>query len=437
MLYYFVRPFAREVIRVFFRKIYISGKEKIPKGVPIIIAANHPTAFAEPCVMACFQPRALHFLVRGNLFKKSWANYFLRALHMLPVFRIGDGGYGKVKDNYSTFTYCEDALGKGKSIMIMAEGRCIHEKRLRPLRKGTARIAMGTIERYKDVDVYVVPVGINYTYADQFRSELMIKFHEPLRARDYFGDDAVHPNVAITNFTKLLREKLTENIIIINDKEDDELTEHLFVLDRSHRPSNFLPAIEYTSVPLDREKAIANKVNEMDALQKNDLKAKTSTYFAALEEADTTDRAVVRDKRNFLGTTLFLLLGFIPALLGYTFTFPPAKLAQYLTDTKVKSREFISSVLLGAAAGGYLLYLIIIAIVLANVGSWLWLGVVVALFLTGYFYLYYNEAYQSWREDRQLRKLSDTKVEELKAQRSTIMNAFEFNIETIARSKEQ
>ena len=424
MLYYFVRPYAREVIRLFFRKIHISGKDKIPKGVPVIIAANHPTAFAEPCVMACYQPRALNFLVRGNLFKKPWANYFLRALHMLPVFRIGDGGYGKVKDNYSTFTYCEDALGEGKTIMIMAEGRCIHEKRLRPLRKGTARIAMGTIERYTDADVYVVPVGINYTYADQFRNELMIQFHDPLRARDYFGKEGEHPNVAITNFTALLREKLTENIIIIQKPEDDDLAEHLFVLNRSHRPSSFLPVVVDSSLPFEQEKAIADKVNEMDELEKTELKSKTSAYFEEIQAADTTDAALVRDRKNFLGANLFLALAFLPAFLGYLFNFLPAKLAQYITDTQVKSREFVSSVLLGGMAGGYLLFYLMWLIIILSTQNWWLLGVVIVLSLAGRFYLYYKEVYENWRADRNLRKLGEERIGALKLKRQEIMDRF-------------
>ena len=422
MLYYIVRPIAREGIRVFFRKIYITGREKIPQDKPIIIAANHPTAFAEPCVMACFQKRPLNFLVRGNMFAKPWANFFLRALHMLPVFRIIDGGYGKLKNNYSTFKYCEDALGAGKAIMIMAEGRCIHEKRLRPLRKGTARIALGTLERFKDADVYILPVGVNYNYADQFRSELMIKFNDPIRAIDYLDPEKVHPNTAITEFTALLREKLKEVIVIIDKKEDEALVEHLLVMNRSHRPSNFLPVVDESSAPLDQEIAIADQINAMPEADKTQLFEKTKAYFDQVNKYETTDRSMVKNKQSFGGTSLFLFLGAIPAFLGFVFAFLPSRLGQFITDSQVKSREFISSVLLGAGLGSFLVYLIVLVSIIGSMGAWWLLTPLFVLLCCSYFFVYYKEVYNGWRADRMRSKIPASTYTDLMEQRKVIMD---------------
>ena len=70
MIYSFVRPIAAYALKIFFRKIYFTNRDRIPKGKPLILAINHPTAFIEPCILACFLPIKLHFLVRGDLFKK-------------------------------------------------------------------------------------------------------------------------------------------------------------------------------------------------------------------------------------------------------------------------------------------------------------------------------------------------------------------------------
>ena len=178
MLYPLVRPLATIAIWAFYRKIYLSNAHRIPKEGPVILAANHPTAFMEPCILACFQDRPLHFLVRGDLFKKNIFASLLRSLNMLPVYRIQDGGYSNLKNNFSTFEDCFRALKDGKAIMILAEGRTIHEKKLRPIRKGTARIAFGALDKYGEMDLPIIPVGVNYTYADQPRSEVMIDFGE-------------------------------------------------------------------------------------------------------------------------------------------------------------------------------------------------------------------------------------------------------------------
>ncbi|MBK6903255.1 MAG: hypothetical protein IPH04_10715 [Saprospirales bacterium] len=68
MLYPITRPLAKIALSVFFRKLYLSGLENIDWEKPVILAANHPTAFIEPCILACWLPKPLHFMVRGDFF---------------------------------------------------------------------------------------------------------------------------------------------------------------------------------------------------------------------------------------------------------------------------------------------------------------------------------------------------------------------------------
>lgn len=112
MLYAAVRPLAKLGLQQYFRRIDLAGLENIPEGVPVILAANHPTAFLEPCIMACFSGHTLNFLVRGDMFRKGIHDWLLRSLNMLPIFRIRDGGYVNLKQNYATFAACNEALAK-------------------------------------------------------------------------------------------------------------------------------------------------------------------------------------------------------------------------------------------------------------------------------------------------------------------------------------
>ena len=133
MLYYIFRPIVRFALKIFFRKINLSNLDNIPVGKPVILAANHPTAFLEPCILACFQKRGLFYLVRGDIFANKSFAYILKGLHMLPVYRKRDRGYGFIKQNYSTFSTCHETLANNRTVMILAEGTTEHEKRLRPL----------------------------------------------------------------------------------------------------------------------------------------------------------------------------------------------------------------------------------------------------------------------------------------------------------------
>ena len=124
MLYALVRPVAKTGFKVFFRHIHIQGLENIPREGPLLLAANHPTAFIEPCVAACFQHRTLHFIVRGDIFKNPFYIKILKALHLIPIFRFKDG-YTNLKQNQETFRYVNQVLQNRKTIFILAEGRTI------------------------------------------------------------------------------------------------------------------------------------------------------------------------------------------------------------------------------------------------------------------------------------------------------------------------
>ena len=264
MLYRMVRPLAAIAIKTNFKKIYLSNTERIPKGKPVILAANHPTAFMEPCILACFLDRPLYFLVRGDFFKQPLFAYLLRKLHMLPVYRMRDGGYKNLKNNYSTFESCSQALKDNKTIMIMAEGSAIHEKRLRPIRKGCARIALGALERFPELEeVYVVPVGVNYTYADRPRSEVMIDFGEPILAKNCWPQYEENPQIAITNLTNQLKEALEKNVIIVAAQHDEVIAEQLLQLSRNNQSVSIFPTIQRENSALRREKAITDQLNHL------------------------------------------------------------------------------------------------------------------------------------------------------------------------------
>ncbi len=220
MLYRLVRPVARYVLDYYFDRIELEGLEHIPADAAVILAANHPTAFIEPCILACYQGRPLHFLARGDLYKNKLATMVLRALNILPVYRLEDGGYGKLRQNYDTFDACYRVLSRKKCLMILAEGRCIHEKQLRPLRKGTARIALGALDRDPTLpDVYVVPVGVNFTAADRLRSTVLIRCGAPLRAADYLEAYRKEEAATIRDFTADLRTALSAHVLQFPDPE--------------------------------------------------------------------------------------------------------------------------------------------------------------------------------------------------------------------------
>ncbi len=426
LLYHAVRPIARVAFGTYFRKIFLSGMENIPRDAGVILAANHPTAFIEPCVLACWLDRPLYFLVRGDLFNKPLYARLMNGLHMLPLFRQDESGIQAVRENYKVLDAMSQALGEGKTVMVLAEGHTVHEKRLRPIRKAVARLAFRAATQFPDKEIYVVPVGVNYTYSDRFRSEVMLEFGRPMRVKDYASLYAETPPRALRSFTRELRNRLIEHIVIIEKPEDEELTERLFELYRSEqRAEPVLPVSLKKGERFVMEKAIADGVNAMEEEEKRELWEKVEAYWKKLEHSGLSDWGVRHARALSLGQRLFLLLGALPFALGYLLNRFILHLAHTLALRKVRRKEFQASVAIGVAMGLYVVYLLVLFVAAGVLGGWKAALAVLLVPLLGFFALFYWEKRRQWRQEASAQRISGEVLQELKALRKQVFDFFE------------
>ena len=335
MLYKIVRPFARITLKVFFRKIHLAHAERVPADQAVILVANHPAAFMEPCLLSVFQPNDLYFLTKGDLFKKAWHAKFLRSLHMVPIYGRADG-VENIKKNASTLSFCHQALKKNQSVLVMAEGHTVHEKRLRPIQKGPARLAFGAIEKNGPMDLLIIPVGVNYTYAEKFREEVMFDFGTPINVMDYWADYENQAAKAIKELTKLIAKRLREQVVVIEDSSDDELVEQLLLINRNQETYSILPIIVDNKDQLIDEIQIADRVNHMQADKKAALKLTANEYFEKLAKNQITDFALKQPGYYNFGVSLALVLGFLPFLFGYVLNYLPAWITSKFAQAKAK-----------------------------------------------------------------------------------------------------
>lgn len=422
MLYRLVRPLAALGIRANYQHICISNKDRIPKDKPVILAANHPTAFMEPCILACFLDRPLFFLVRGDFFQKPIFNFLLRQLNMLPVFRMRDGGYKNLKQNYSTFDACYQALKQSKTIMILAEGRTIHEKRLRSIQKGTARIALGTLKRFPDLeDVYIVPVGVNYTYAERSRTRVMIDFGEPLRATSYLKGEAKYDAEGITKLTEDLSTALKQRVVIIEDPLDEPLTEDLLRLQRPLYALPTFPVISDSEKPLLGEKSMADRVNETASTEKSVWKEKLSTFFQELVDHRISEKDLLGPQFSRTSAFLYLVLGFVPFVIGYLWNLLPLGLASYIADNKVKDVTFYTPIKWAVGIGAFLIWTILGIIILSALSMYWAIPLLFLFMLFGYHATYYLEIAKRFVQAGIWQRLSAELQFELKAKANSLL----------------
>src|SRR5229473_1313635 len=160
-----VRTFCRAlfglVLRIFFRRIEISGLAHVPSDGPVIFVLNHPSGLIDPAFLLCLAPRRVAFLAKAPLFRMPVIAMLCRAFEAIPVHRRQDAGADPVA-NRQTFETARAVLASGGAIALFPEGASHSEPRLRPLKTGAARIALGAAAGLTGPPIQIVPAGLYY-----------------------------------------------------------------------------------------------------------------------------------------------------------------------------------------------------------------------------------------------------------------------------------
>lgn len=208
-LYRFLRVWARLGLGLFAEKVSISraSDEALRPGVPVILACNHPNSFLDAILMGVLHPRPMHFLARGDAFRKPWAARLLRAMGAIPVHRLSEGRE-HLHLNEETFEECTTLLKKGGTILIFSEGLSAHGETVRPLRKGTARLAWLAWQEAELKQMLVQPVRLSYQSYTRVPKKAAIHYASPMRLADGWPTDK--PAHFYSAFNEVLYERLSE-----------------------------------------------------------------------------------------------------------------------------------------------------------------------------------------------------------------------------------
>ena len=221
MLYLLLKILARLAIRIFCRRVVISKPGIVHTKGPVLLAVNHPNSFLDSVIIDTVFQQPVWSLARGDVFKKPLYIRLLRALKILPVYRTSEG-VENLQENYKTFSDCIGLFRAKQIITIFSEGKCINEWHLRPLKKGTARLALKAWE--EGIPLQVIPVGINYCSFRLFGKNVFLNIGEPILAADIPAnepDGARH-----LAFNVLLRQQLGQLVWEI-DKTDTATQQQL------------------------------------------------------------------------------------------------------------------------------------------------------------------------------------------------------------------
>ena len=140
ILYSVFRVYTNFIYKRWFNSIEINGLSNIPENTSVIFAPNHQNGFIDAMALLSSSPGPVVFLARADLFKKKILDIILRALKIMPAYRIRDG-IQNLKKNEDSFEQAVEVLLHKKYFCLMHEGGQNEIRTMRTLVKGMCRIA--------------------------------------------------------------------------------------------------------------------------------------------------------------------------------------------------------------------------------------------------------------------------------------------------------
>ncbi len=209
-------------LRVFFRRIEVKGLKHVPREGATIFVLNHPNGLVDPVFLLCYAPRRVSFLAKAPILTMPVIGRLARALEAIPVYRRQDEG-ADVSRNLETFARARALLKRGGTLAICPEGVSHSDTKLRPLKTGAARIALGVVAEDARLELKIIPAGLYYTAKTAFRSAALLRFGEPIRVAPVaFDADGEPPAEAVRALSARIESALRD--VTLNAEHEQALS---------------------------------------------------------------------------------------------------------------------------------------------------------------------------------------------------------------------
>lgn len=410
---YFIYQFLKLITRICFAIYYpnttIINGDRLRFKKPSILVSNHPNTLMDPLNAGKEIPMIVHFLANASLFNGRFLNWFFNTFYCIPIERPQDTN-GKPINNQNAFARCDDFLGKGGCLYIAPEGGSDMERKLRPIKTGTARIALSAEEKQNfQLGLTIQAVGLTYDAPNYFHSKVILNAGEPIKISDYQEAYETDKIAAVRQLTEDLDKRMRSLIIDTRDEDEDQFVHDLEKLLRTSFPLQE-EAHFYRTQRLITQ--IRNwHINAPD--QYKDYKEAVSNYITRLKSHHTTDEAVAAPIPNkgiwFLaGISSFpaflygLINNAIPTLLSLFIVRKMNLYIGYNTTVKVLAGLIFFPVFYGIQTW----------VIAMFTSPLITLFYFLSLFPTGWFAWWWSQKYKKWQADNKAHSVRMSLLEE-------------------------
>ncbi|HYW95497.1 MAG TPA: 1-acyl-sn-glycerol-3-phosphate acyltransferase, partial [Bacteroidales bacterium] len=219
LTYSLLKSYERFAFKRFYRHVQVIDKKNIPWDDQYILTPNHQNALMDALAVLNTCGSDPVFMARADIFKKKRQAKILRTLKILPIYRIRDGA-GELSRNEEIFNSAEAILSDHVPVCLMPEGNHGDKRQLRPLVKGTMRIALRAQEKFgKKNGVKIVPVGLDYEHYQKFFQDILIIYGQPIEVSEYIESYLENSAKGQNELRERLAEEMKKIMIHIGNTE--------------------------------------------------------------------------------------------------------------------------------------------------------------------------------------------------------------------------
>ncbi|NEM99485.1 lysophospholipid acyltransferase family protein [Pontibacter burrus] len=436
MLYTFLKLLYKTGLWFFFRKLEVRNAHLIPDQGPLFIVSNHPNTFMDPIVVAAQLRQPVYFIAKSTVFGSRFQNWMLRQMHLIPIHRKEDNPEVPVS-NEEAFAASFKALEQKKTILIFPEGNSFNQRRLRKLKTGTARIALGAVAD-TGLDVKILPVGLNYSAPTRFRSDVFVNIGKPISVKDYMAAYQQDNISTVQNLTEQIRLQLEKLIIHTPTDEEDELARQIEAIYKER----LAPALAQTALPHERDFIVTRELvksishfSQTEPERVTTIRKQLDSYIHRLKKLRLTDAVLTKQNRDVLQQSLlgllYLVAGLPVYLYGLIHNYIPYIIPSKVARAVTREEEWYAPIMLTT---GMFTFPLVYGLELWLVHEWAGIsGAVLVLYflslpLSGFFTLHYWNKLQNTQSHWLFLRLFYSRqhvVEKLRHQRRHIMAQLE------------
>lgn len=343
---------------LYFRKEHIVGLENVPiDGTPVVVVSNHQNCLNDPlCVCLKLTDRRMNFIARANVFKNPIFNKALRAMGLLPAYRMSHEGFGAINKNRETMDDAGQALTDGETLMLYPEADHQDKRWLGKFKLGYLRIAFEAAEKMNfEQDVMILPSCNHYSNYFHARTDMLIKFAEPISLKPYYDRYKEAPRETMMEVNTIVRDTIQQMMLHIEDLDHYEEIDFIresgygrkYAKEHGYK-FNYLPSrlLSDQKLVAELQRAYTENKEEMEGVY-----ADTRLYAEGLKELNIRDWLFIHnpgiEAPILRGLGLLLLLPlFIVSIIPTALLFIIPKI---FLNILIKDQMFISSFNVGVS----------------------------------------------------------------------------------------